>query len=939
MTASVIYLQHALVQSKRHIEHVSPRSIQSLAPNWQRPHIALLNGKAVLRRDWGRQLHHGETLAFVDVESIPQGGGKGGSNPLQMILMLAVMVIAPQLAGMIAGEGYLGFGLTMYQVALPAVTMAGLMLVNALVPPPKLPSTQQASALAAPSPTYSIQAQGNAARLEASIPEHFGRLLAYPDYAAQPYSEYSSNDQYLYQLFCLGRGEYDIETIRIEDTPLSSFSEITYEVVRPGYPVTMFPTNVINAVEVSGQDMPCIAATYTQSGTTITVKAANHNLYIGSEVYINFTSGTAVDGNYTVTSTPEADTFTVTAAGSATITTSNATVATWIGPFTASGAGSDLTIAIAADFAAPRGLYIGTAGVPATLTLSVIAEARTVDESGTVFGSWFTLIDRTYSAATTTPQRNTERVGVAASRYQVRVRRVDLESTDSLYGHDVIWAGLRAYLPETANHGDVTLLAMRMLASNNLSAQASRKVNAIVTRKLPIWNGTTWSALTATRSIAWAMAYACKQVGLTDAQIDLATLLALDATWTTRGDHFDARFDNFLSFWEAASKIASAGRSKVYMQAGIVRIARDQSSAIPVQMYSMRNIVKGSFSIDYLMPTVDTADAVDVGYFDSSNWTPRRVRAKFSDSTAARPAKIELFGVTDRTHAWREGMYQAASNRYRRKIIKFQTEMEGFIPSFGDLISIQHDMPAWGQHAEVVATNYPGVGVNLTLSEPLVWGYGTHYIALRKQDGSVDGPYAVTPGATDYEVFVPTSLLPYIGGAAERTHIAFGVAEAWRQPARVIAIRPRGLTSVEIEAVNEDPSVHTADAGSSAPAVQYSRLIGYVNAPFVNDFSVSAGSPATTAVATWTASPYADHYIIERSNDGVTWTRLGITSQLTYSVTGCTSGTTRIRVAAAGVAKGPWVQALFGSSADYMWNAVTTTPMWNVVTTTPMWRY
>ena len=39
----------------------------------------------------------------------------------------------------------------------------------------------------------------------------------------------------------------------------------------------------------------------------------------------------------------------------------------------------------------------------------------------------------------------------------------------------------------------------------------------------------------------------------------------------------------------------------------------------------------------------------------------------------------------------------AAANRYRRRIITFATEMEGFIPSLGDLIAITHDMPAWGQ--------------------------------------------------------------------------------------------------------------------------------------------------------------------------------------------------------------------------------------------------
>jgi len=44
----------------------------------------------------------------------------------------------------------------------------------------------------------------------------------------------------------------------------------------------------------------------------------------------------------------------------------------------------------------------------------------------------------------------------------------------------------------------------------------------------------------------------------------------------------------------------------------------------------------------------------------------------------------------------REGLYLAAANRYRRRIITLRTELEGLIPTYGDLIAIAHDMPSWG---------------------------------------------------------------------------------------------------------------------------------------------------------------------------------------------------------------------------------------------------
>ncbi len=59
--------------------------------------------------------------------------------------------------------------------------------------------------------------------------------------------------------------------------------------------------------------------TYVQSGTTITITITNHGVGIGDVLTIDFTSG-ATDGSYAVSSSADANTFTVTAASSATIT-------------------------------------------------------------------------------------------------------------------------------------------------------------------------------------------------------------------------------------------------------------------------------------------------------------------------------------------------------------------------------------------------------------------------------------------------------------------------------------------------------------------------------------------------------------------------------------------------------------------------------------------
>jgi hypothetical protein len=1119
--------------SREYRELQATGPISALAIKEPVPFIILRNGEPVMRADWDQAVNEGDIFAVV---VLPEGGG-GGSNPLRMLLMLAVTVFAPYAGAWAAGQ--MGATLATGSFAAGAVSaasiMVGSMLVNAIIPPPKPTSAQQAQALAAPSPTYNLQAQGNMARLDQAIPVQYGRMMAFPDFAATPYVEYAGNEQFLYQLLCLGQGEYDIEAIRIEDTPIANFAEITYEVIPPGGSITLFPSNVATSPEVSGQDLAGMkAATYTRSGTVVTVTLTGHNIAPGKSVYLDFTSGGALDDAYTVVSAPTVDTFTVTTAASGTITTSNVNVHRYLGSYVANAAGTSANT-IGIDFVTPRGLYKAeNDGTLTSMSVSVVVEARTIDGGGAPIGGWSTLGTETITDKTTTPQRISRRYNVAAGRYEVRMRRTDTKQTDTVYGHEIIWAGMRAYFPETRTFGDVTLIAMRLRASNNLSAQASRKINVISTRKLPIWNGSTWSAPTATGSIAWAIADACRNTTyggkLADTRIDLTTLLALDVIWTARGDEFNGRFDSAISFWEAISKLAVAGRAKPFMQGGIVRVMRDGPATVPVALFSMRNIKRGSLSIDYIMPSDESADAVEMAYFDSQYWSPQRVTCTLAGSTADKPAKVELFGVTSRQQAYKEGLYQAASNRYRRRIVKFSTEMEGFIPSPGDLIAIQHDMPAWGQHAEATAWNEDTRA--LTLSEPMTFAGGAHYVGLRTKAGGVDGPHQFVQGyvqtnmlrhseafneaiwaslgskvltantdvapdgeqtadtltdssavsyfgiwqavtvpnnSSDYTFTVyvkktsggtaPTfgvnmaltggtpvytnhrlntdtgvvslasiqssgdywrficritnnttgntqlgvslypaacaagsmsdssaaqgsaviwgaqletgsvatkylrtdanghldpytvilsstpSFTPYTGSQYERTHVVFGAGETWRQPARVIAIRPRGLYEVEVEAVNEDPSVHTAESGMTAPAVTYSTLQTLYTAPVISNLTMASSSTDNTkALLTWTPAPGADGYQIEMAQGtdpyaaNVSWTRVGETSANNFAVTALYGAQTLIRIRATGMTVGPWVTVFYGSSADYMWTNDAAL-MWNAVTTTPMWRY
>ncbi len=137
-----------------------------------------------------------------------------------------------------------------------------------------------------------------------------------------------------------------------------------------------------------------VAATYARSTTTVTMTKTAHGLATGDSVLVDFTSGGALDGTYTVTGVPTADTFTFTTVASGTI-----------------AGGSTATYVKLSEFAAVAATY-----ARATTTVTITKAAH-----GLVVGEWiradFTsggALDGVYQIATV-PTANTFTVTTVAS--------------------------------------------------------------------------------------------------------------------------------------------------------------------------------------------------------------------------------------------------------------------------------------------------------------------------------------------------------------------------------------------------------------------------------------------------------------------------------------------------------------------------------------------
>lgn len=815
------------------------------------PTICALNtpGQVILRSEWSEyRVQPGDTVLFLP---LMQGGGGGGSNPLKIILGVALMVFAAPLAAHLgtlgAAMGTAGF-----------VKLGAALLLSALVPQPKIPSLNSGD-LKQASPTYSISSQGNVLGLEQPIPCVYGWHKVYPPLIASPWVEYVENQQHLYQVFVIGHGEYvplAADAVMVEDSPISAFSTVfwqqrqydnagTARVVAEynhlsGASHALWHHQVVTSLEVSGQELPAPNETPSNDG--------------------------------------------------------------WIGAFTVNKAGTQIS-QIRMDYACPRGLYYANDnGSFAPKTVAWEIQARRIDDYNQPLGDWFNLsepqelsgsnsfsrsgtlyneatwltvdtgvkgtshyrvrdpqgaglshvtvdssgntdivrflltrreyygedvyyrydntidYDYCYTRQSTTPNKTAATPdplswsvshAVPAGRYQVRCRRIDQKDHNSRAGHELRWIGLAGVTTAPPDYRNVTLLYVHLVATDKISQQASRKINALVQRKLPVWTAARgWSEPVFTANPIWA---ACDVLraeyggALPDTRLNLPVLAKLAADCEQRHDYFDYVAEQQSTILEALSLIGRSFRAVPRISNGVVSFVRDQLRPAPSMLFSANQIIAGSLSLKYLLPNERANGLVEVEYFDRIVWAWRKVLCGRASMQGSQAHKVRLEGVTNQAHAEREGRYLSLTNEKRRTFVTFSTDMEGLLPSYGQLIAVAHDLAAWGQTAH--ALHWNAATLTLTVDHALTWSGSRFTAMLRHKDGAPSAVYAVQRGAADNQLVfehVPTPL-PYTGLDYEPTTVILGSAEL----VVVTGIKPRGLDRVEITGVVEDESVHT----------------------------------------------------------------------------------------------------------------------------------
>ena len=119
---------------------------------------------------------------------------------------------------------------------------------------PKTPDYGGALGNEESSPTFSLNASSNQARLLQPIGEGFGKIQIVPDIVANPYATYEGNDQFLYDVQEVLYGEeafWRDGQLLVGTALVESANDVTVQIVVPGGAVTLFPDNVESNSNVS----------------------------------------------------------------------------------------------------------------------------------------------------------------------------------------------------------------------------------------------------------------------------------------------------------------------------------------------------------------------------------------------------------------------------------------------------------------------------------------------------------------------------------------------------------------------------------------------------------------------------------------------------------------------------------------------------------------
>ncbi len=389
---------------------------------------------------------------------------------------------------------------------------------------------------------------------------------------------------------------------------------------------------------------------------------------------------------------------------------------------------------------------------------------------------------------------------------RVRMRR----TTDYDYGwsgtvqDEIKWADLYSVSPVSKTHfGNKTTIHTITQATARATAVKSRQLNCIASRKLPIYNGATFSGafnaagqlasgtIAATSRIVDIIAAVAvdPKIGRRDlaTEVDMVQIYGVQDqlnTWNAACGQFNFTFDtDNTSFEETVISIANAAFCIAYRQNGKIRLAFDRAQASSTALFTHRNKKPNAETITRKFASDAEYDGVEFVYVDPDSNQSETITLPLSGAYT-KLKKFEIAGIRSFTQAWLRANREYAKLLGQRLTIETGTtpDARSLLPN--SRVDIVDNTRFKAYDGEVVGQS----GMELTLSQDIVFAPGLpHSLVLMRRDGSLQS-LACTVGSASNKVVLQSlpseAIVTSHGQGGIRTIYSFAAdsargAQAW----------------------------------------------------------------------------------------------------------------------------------------------------------------
>lgn len=494
----------------------------------------------------------------------------------------------------------------------------------------------------------------------------------------------------------------------------------------------------------------------------------------------------------------------------------------WVGWMTVESA-TPISRAIC-NIVALNGLYADNGQQQYRRDVSVRLEAVPLDAAGNPTASARVFDGVVQGSATSRSTRaatlNVD-LGMESLKWQFRMIRTSDSDTsfDGQIVDEVKWRDLYAASPVNQPHfGDVTTVLASTFATDGALAVKERKLNLLVTRQIPLRDGSSFtSMLHSTRNAAdilCAIALDPRVGNRSIAEIDIDGIYAtaaeiVDYFGIPDAAEFCYTFDKSeMSFEETFQAVANAIFCQAYRQGSQLRLFFERETDDSSLLFNHRNTLPGSESRTFSFGPAEGYDGVEYEYVSPDD--DAVVTIYLPDQSAVKPQKIESVGVRSHRqgelHAWR------AWNKIQHQHTTMERDClsEASMLVLGQRILCSDTTKAGEQGGYVTAVD----GLAVRLSQPMDWSQpGPHVMFIQNSDGQTEG-IPISSACEDFWALLGRPpRVPIVTNSAQPTGYIIGSGTEQRQaaPFIVTAKDPIDGFNVRLSAVNYDRRYYAKD--------------------------------------------------------------------------------------------------------------------------------